>query len=385
MIKKFKIPVGELFSFFGLLDIENDDAVGVKRKLKIKNQYGEFKQINYLIKKEGMVNTYKLEDNITIKCDEKHLVKSNGEFKHIQNVDVVDTIYGTKRVLEVIADCVKSVYDFSLDAPHEYITSNGVICHNTTLAKMIANSIECDYLIINASDENGVDTIRDKIKGFASSAGFKPFKILILDEADYLTANGQAALRNVMETFSAHCRFILTCNYIEKIIQPIQSRCQTFQIIPPTKKDVAVQISKILTLENVKFEPKDLVPIIDASYPDIRKIINTCQLNSSKGVFKLDASTVMAGDEMQKIVDILKQKDEKRNKYMKIRQLLADSRVQDFSDYYTALYENVDDYAAGNTSNVIIALSDGQYRDALVIDKEITFMATIINILEIIG
>jgi replication factor C small subunit len=116
----------------------------------------------------------------------------------------------------------------------------------TTLAKLIVKSIDCDYMIINASDENGVDTIREKIKSFSSSMGFKPFKILILDEADYLTANGQAALRNVMETFSGHCRFILTCNYVDRIIPPIQSRCQAFQIIPPTKKDVAIQISNIL-------------------------------------------------------------------------------------------------------------------------------------------
>jgi intein/homing endonuclease len=182
MIKKFKIPVGELFSFFGILGIENDDAVAINRDLKIKNQHGEFNQINYLVKKEGKVNTYKLEDDITIKCDEKHLVKSNGEFKHIHIVQEVDTVYGTKKVLEVIPDGVKSVYDFSLDAPHEYITSNGVICHNTTLARLIVNSVDCDYMIINASDENNVDTVRNKVKSFASTIGFKPFKIIVLDE-----------------------------------------------------------------------------------------------------------------------------------------------------------------------------------------------------------
>ena len=254
----------------------------------------------------------------------------------------------------------------------------------TTLAKLIVNSIDCDYIVINASDENNVDTVRNKVKGFASTVGFKNSKIVILDEFDYMTPNAQAILRNLMETFSKHCRFILTCNYVEKVIDPIQSRCQTFQIIPPTKKDVAIQVSQILGKESVRFEPKDIVPIIDSSYPDIRKIINTCQLNSSKGVLKVDVTNIMNSDIKIKIVDLLKGKDDKRNKYMKIRQAVADSRIQDFSELYGYLYEKIDEYAGDNTSNVILTLSEGQYKDSMVIDKEITFMATIIQIVGIL-
>ena len=254
----------------------------------------------------------------------------------------------------------------------------------TTLAKLIVNSIDCDYIVINASDENNVDTVRNKVKGFASTVGFKNSKIVILDEFDYMTPNAQAILRNLMETFSKHCRFILTCNYVEKVIDPIQSRCQTFQIVPPTKKDVAIQVSQILGKESVRFEPKDIVPIIDSSYPDIRKIINTCQLNSSKGVLKVDVTNIMNSDIKIKIVDLLKGKDDKRNKYMKIRQAVADSRIQDFSELYGYLYEKIDEYAGDNTSNVILTLSEGQYKDSMVIDKEITFMATIIQIVGIL-
>jgi len=150
--------------------------------------------------------------------------------------------------------------------------------------------------------------------------GFKKYKIIILDEFDYMTPNAQAILRNLMETFSKHCRFILTCNYVEKIIEPIQSRCQTFQITPPTKKDVAIQMSKILKSESVEFDPKDLVPIIDSSYPDIRKIINTCQLNSLKGKLQVDVQNLLENDYKLKVLEVLKSKDDKRNKYMKIRQ-----------------------------------------------------------------
>ena len=254
----------------------------------------------------------------------------------------------------------------------------------TTLAKIIVNNTECDYLYINASDERNIDLVRDKLKTFASSVGFKPMKVVILDEADYLNVNSaQPALRNLMETFSKHCRFILTCNYVEKIIDPIQSRCQTFQIVPPSKKEVAIHISKILKLEQIRFEPQTIVPLIDSSYPDIRKIINTCQLSSVKGILKLDTNNILDSDIKTKVLDILKSKDDKRNKYLNIRKAIADSRIQDFTEFYSFLYEKVDDYADGNVSSVILILSESQYRDALVIDKEITFMATILQILKI--
>ena len=254
----------------------------------------------------------------------------------------------------------------------------------TTLAKLIVNSINCDYIIINASDENNVDTVRNKVKGFASTIGFKDLKVIILDEFDYMTPNAQAILRNLMETFSKHCRFILTCNYVEKVIDPIQSRCQTFQIVPPTKKDVAVQISQILGKEGVSFKPTDLVPIIDSSYPDIRKIINTCQLNSTKGQLKLDTTSVIDSDIKSKIVEILKGSDAKPNKWKNIRQAVADARIQDFTELYSFLYEKVDDYGGGNTSNIILILSESQHKDALVVDKEITFMSCIIQIVGIL-
>jgi DNA polymerase III delta prime subunit len=291
--------------------------------------------------------------------------------------------YRPKRLSEYVGNehLKQKVSDYlsSGDVPHLLFFGKAGT-GKTTLAKLIVNSINCDHIIINASDENNVDTVRNKVKGFASTIGFKDLKVVILDEFDYMTPNAQAILRNLMETFSKHCRFILTCNYVEKVIEPIQSRCQTFQIVPPTKKDVAVQISQILSKEGISFEPKDLVPIIDSSYPDIRKVINTCQLNSSKGKLKLDTTSVIDSDIKSKIVDILKSNDAKPNKWKNIRQAIADSRVQDFSELYSYLYEKVDEYGKDNTANIILILSESQHKDALVVDKEITFMAAIIQI-----
>ena len=285
---------------------------------------------------------------------------------------------GNDHLKQKISDYIESG-----DVPHLLLYGKAGT-GKTTLAKLIVNSINCDFMILNASDENNVDTVRNKVKTFASTVGFKDIKIVILDEFDYMTPQAQAILRNLMETFSKHCRFILTCNYVEKIIDPIQSRCQTFQIIPPTKKDVAVQISKILTEERIQFELKDLVPIVDSSYPDIRKIINTCQLNSSKGILKIDSSSISDADVRVKIIDILKSKDDKRNRYVNLRQAVADSRIQDFTELYTHLYEKVNDYAVGNTSAVIMILAQGQYKDAMIVDKEICFMATLIEINDVI-
>lgn len=287
---------------------------------------------------------------------------------------ILDEYVGNEHLKDKVSDYLKSG-----DVPHLLFFGKAGT-GKTTLAKLIVNSINCDHIIINASDENNVDTVRNKVKGFASTVGFKDMKVVILDEFDYMTPNAQAILRNLMETFSKHCRFILTCNYVEKVIDPIQSRCQTFQIVPPTKKDVAVQISQILGKEGVSFEPKDLVPIIDSSYPDIRKIINTCQLNSSKGKLKLDTTSVIDSDIKSKVVEILKGNDAKPNKWKNIRQAIADARIQDFTELYSYLYEKVDEYGSGNTSNIILILSESQHKDALVVDKEITFMSCIIQI-----
>ena len=283
---------------------------------------------------------------------------------------------------DLLKEKVQSYLDNN-DVPHLLLYGKAGT-GKTTLAKIIAQTIECDMMVINASDENNVETVRNKVKNFASGAGFKGFKIIILDEFDYMTPNAQAILRNLMETFSRHTRFILTCNYHEKIIEPILSRCQTFAVNPPSKKEVAFHVTEILNKEGIRFDIKDVADIISSFYPDIRRVMNTCQLQSSKGELKVDKQTILQADFKNKIVDLLASGEEKRNAYMQIRQIVGDNKVNDFAELYTALYERLDDYAAGNTANVILELAQGQFRDALVIDKEICFMATIIAIINII-
>ena len=283
---------------------------------------------------------------------------------------------------DLLKEKVQSYLDNN-DVPHLLLYGKAGT-GKTTLAKIIAQTIECDMMVINASDENNVETVRNKVKNFASGAGFKGFKIIILDEFDYMTPNAQAILRNLMETFSKHCRFILTCNYLEKIIDPIQSRCQSFAITPPTKKDVAIQITKILDTEGIKYDLKNVADIISSYYPDIRRILNTCQLQSVKGELKVDHAIMAESNFQTKLIDLLKSKNDKRNLFLLIRQAVADNKLNDYSEMYSILYDKVDEYAAGNTANVILIIADGLSKDALVVDKEIVYMSTIIQILNII-
>ena len=252
----------------------------------------------------------------------------------------------------------------------------------TTLAKIVANTIAKDnYIYINASDENSVDTVRDKIKQFASSIGFGGLKLIILDESDYLTPNAQAALRNVIETFSKTTRFILTCNYIDKIIDPIQSRCQIFNIVPPSKKEVAQHLVKILNDEGVKYEKDNLATIINQSYPDIRRVINTTQRCVIGGVLKLDESTLVEHNYLSSILDVLKSNKNKKEKFDGIRQLLADNHVRDYNQLFRYLYDNVDTFSNGFVSTIILIIAESQYKDSFVVDHEINAMAMFIQII----
>lgn len=256
----------------------------------------------------------------------------------------------------------------------------------TTLAKILVNNINCDHLYINASDENSVDDVRDKIKGFASSISFRDLKIIVLDESDFLTPQAQAALRNIMETFSSNTRFILTCNHVNKIIDPIKSRCQSFEVIPPSKTDVAKRLAiDILSTENITYDVNDIKLLVDSYYPDIRKIINEAQSNSRNGQLCIDKKEIVDSDYKLKILEILKSSSSKSNKFKDIRQLIADNNIVHFEDVYKLLFDNVDEYGKGNIAPIIIILADSEYKSAFCVDKEISFMSTIIQILDLIN
>ena len=248
----------------------------------------------------------------------------------------------------------------------------------TTLAKLIAKNLNCDLLYINASDERGIDTIRDKIIPFASSMSFNDVKIVILDEADYITPQAQATLRNTIESCSKTTRFILTCNYLERIISPLQSRCQTFEITPPSKQEVNNKCQDILTKEKILFYDNNVEDVINTHYPDIRKIINTLQGSIVEGQIKIDDTSLKNTQLGDKVIEALS----KKSKLSIIRQILADSGAREFYGLFKVLYDNVSKYT-NREGEAILIIAKYQYEYTFVLEKEICIAAMLNKLLDI--
>jgi replication factor C small subunit len=286
--------------------------------------------------------------------------------------ETLEQYIGNDAIKDRIADCIAKN-----DIPH-LIFAGSAGTGKTTLAKLIVRNIQCDYLYLNASDENGIDTIRDRVKGFASTASFQPIKIVILDEADFLTQPAQAALRNLIEEYSAYTRFILTCNYIERLIEPLQSRCELHMLKPPTKGTVAKHVcTNILEVEGVTYDIQDVVTIVNLFYPDVRSIIKTLQQNVRDS--KLTITTI-DDNWCKPLVEILKKRD--KNAWYQVRQLVADAQVDDFQTAYRYMFDNLSEFSYGNDAQLSVILDDFIWRAGVVPDKEINAMACIAKILE---
>ncbi len=175
----------------------------------------------------------------------------------------------------------------------------------------------------------------------------------------------------------------MTCNYVERIIDPIQSRCQIFEIIPPSKTEVAQRLNQILEEEEINYELQDLKILIDSNYPDIRRVINSAQRNVVNLQLKLDTASVIQNDYKLKLLEILKTQD-KKNAFKNIRQLLVDNQVRDFTDLFKLLYDEVDGYGKGHVAECILVIARYELSDSQVVDKEINTMAMIIELLGVI-
>jgi DNA polymerase III delta prime subunit len=286
--------------------------------------------------------------------------------------ETLEQYIGNDAIKDRIADCIAKN-----DIPH-LIFAGSAGTGKTTLAKLIIRNIQCDYLYLNASDENGIDVIRDKVKGFASTSTFKPLKVVILDEADFLTQPAQAALRNLIEEYSITTRFILTCNYVERLIEPLQSRCELHMLKPPSKGDVARHIcTNILDVEGITYEMKDVAKVINELYPDVRSIIKVLQSNIKGSNLVI---TVLDDNWCKPLIEILKKRD--KNAWYQVRQLVADSQVDDFQTAYRHMFDNLSEFSYGHDAELSVILDDFIWRAGVVPDKEINFAACIAKILD---
>jgi len=253
----------------------------------------------------------------------------------------------------------------------------------TTLAKIIARNIDCDYIMINATDKRGIEDIKNEILPFVSVMSFKSApKIVILDEATHILQAGQVLLLNMIETYSLNTRFILTGNYPERLIEPLRSRLEDYNLKPPSKKHVAKHVVNILDTENIQYEISDVAAIINAYYPDLRRIINNVQKHVIDNKLVLSQTLTNDTDTENNLIQLLSKKHSKT--FTEIRKLVADSDVSDFDSLYKKLYTDIEKYASGNEGLVIITINDHIFQSASVIDKEICFFAAIAKILETI-
>lgn len=262
----------------------------------------------------------------------------------------------------------------------------------TTIAKVIVQDIlKCQYLYINASDENGIDTIRNKVNNFSQTKSFDGnIKIVILDECDGITIDGQRALRNTMEEYSAYTRFILTANYKHKIIPPIQSRAQCFDL-NPVISDVVTRIGYILKCENIDIpntEKLNLVKVIKENFPDIRKTINVIQKYCITGVLAIKENADRNGitNKIHKFI--------KENKLIEMRKYLIENELEFQGDYNSLLksylnflYEAdiASDIKENKKREAILTIAEYLYRDAMVLDKEINAFACFLTVSKIIS
>lgn len=255
----------------------------------------------------------------------------------------------------------------------------------TTLAKILINALGVDaydVLEINASRENNVDNVRNNITSFVSTMPFGQFKIVLLDEADFLSPNAQAALRGVMEEYSQTARFILTCNYPHKIIPALHSRCQGFHIEKVDHTEFTARAATVLVTEGVEFDLDVLDSYVKATYPDLRKCLNLLQMNTVDGKLKSPSeSNAGTADYKLAMVDLFK-----AGKIREARQLLcSQARPEEMEEIFRWMYDNLELFAKTEEQKdeAIIAIRKGAANASLVADQEINLSATFTELMQI--
>lgn len=254
----------------------------------------------------------------------------------------------------------------------------------TTLAKLITANVKCQVLYLNASEMNGIDVVRNEIKNFASAATFAPLKVVIYDDAHNLTVDAQNALLPLIEQYSEKTRIIITTNHLDRLIEPLRSRCKsgTFEVVPPTKKEVKIHLAQILEKEEVTFDPKDITTVVNKFHPDIRSSLLVLQesVNTTNHI-ELKFDSLNNSSYLCSLLEILKSPG--KDGWIRLRQVMVDCDT-DYTGIFTYLFNSVDEFAKKGSEEVIFAIAEAQKWHNTVPDKEINIADLFLKILKAI-
>ena len=265
------------------------------------------------------------------------------------------------------------------------ILSGGPGMGKTTVAKALCNEVGCDFLMINGSEESGIDVLRTKIRGYASTVSFDgKRKVVILDEADYLNPQStQPALRSFIEEFEKHCSFIMTCNYINRIIEPLHSRCQTidFRINKEEKLNVGSNFGKrlytILDQEKVDYDKKVVAEVLMKHFPDYRRVLNELQKYSKYGNIDSGILSQVSDLDLSELMNYMKDK-----KFNEVRKWVVNNLDNDPQKIYRKIYDVAENYIqATSLPQLVLILADSQYKSAFAADHELNLVACLVEIM----
>ena len=302
-----------------------------------------------------------------------------------------DFLYVEKYRPQTVEDCVlpiniKKVF-LSLRDKGEIINlllSGGPGTGKTTVARALCTELGIDYIIINGSESRGIDMVRQQVGSFASTMSTNgKVKVVILDEADYITPEAQAALRNLIESFSSSCRFILTCNFKHKIIEPLHSRCSVVDFtiakteLPKLQAEFAKRVLYVLKQENISFNTESVLEVIKRHYPDNRRILNELQRYANiSGNIDTGILNIIDSSKVKNLIDFMKKGD-----FKSCRQWIADNPDPDV--LFNELYENITDFVQPDTiPNLILIMGEYQHRAAFVASQEINLAAFVVEVMK---
>lgn len=384
-VDQLDITMLDLFTMLGLEFADYEHAHDISDVgISVKTPTG-WQPVLALVRKNTATARYTLDNNSELTCATKHLVFEYGKCKTINTCASIDTLDGPANIIgsEFLGD--RDLYDLSIPAPHVYVTANGILHHNTTLAKVLLKEIgveDSDIRYVNGSHTNGVDDMRD-LENFAETMPSGEFRYVLLDESDYLSPNAQAVLRNMIETYDRVCRWILTCNYPSKVIPALHSRTQGFHIDRLDKEQFATRAATILIAENIPLDEESLEILdeyITVTYPDLRKCINSLQQNTRSGTLTRPGrgGSKTSNDYLVQAVALFKE-----GRISEARKLICARAVpEEYEDIYKMLYQNLEWWGEKpeQQDQAVVIIANRLKDHTLCADSEINLSACLIEL-----